>query len=190
MKPRMPFCCPPQKRQRAAALQDASRWMGALGMATAFGLRQSSGAFVVVFLAITLVLGALAVLAQTTSPDERWVAPPRAAARKNPVPANETSITLGKKTYERHCLACHGAKGKGDGSMAAKLDKPPRDFSNPKLWEQSDGALLWKITEGHKPMPTFKDLTSDEERWPLINYIRTLAPKPSAATQAKGESKP
>lgn len=133
-----------------------------------------------------LVCGLLA-LAQTPPPGDRWVAPARAAARKNPVAANETSIALGKKTYERHCLACHGKKGKGDGPTAGKLEKHPRDLSNPKLWEQSDGALLWKVTEGHKPMPTFKNLTSDEERWPLINYIRTLAPKPAVPNQPNGE---
>jgi mono/diheme cytochrome c family protein len=133
--------------------------------------------------------GGLAVLAQT-NPPAQWVAPPRAAARKNPVPSDETSIALGRKTYERHCLACHGKKGKGDGPTADKLEKHPSDLSDPKLWEQSDGALLWKVTEGHKPMPTFKNLTSDEERWPLINYIRTLAPKPAASNQSKGKTKP
>jgi len=133
----------------------------------------------------------LTAMAQTTPPSaDPWVAPARAAARKNPVAANETSIALGKKTYERHCLVCHGKEGKGDGSTAAQLEKRPSDLSNPKLWEQSDGALLWKITEGHKPMPTFKDLTSDEERWPVINYIRTLAPKPAASDQPKGRAKP
>ncbi len=137
-----------------------------------------------------LLVCALTALAQTSPPDNRWVAPARAAAKKNPVAANETSIALGKKTYERHCLACHGQKGKGDGPTAGKLEKHPRDLSSPRLWEQSDGALLWKVTEGHQPMPTFKNLTSDEERWPVINYIRTLAPGPSASHQPKGKTKP
>ncbi|MGZ4964237.1 MAG: c-type cytochrome [Limisphaerales bacterium] len=116
--------------------------------------------------------------------------PARAAAKKNPVAVNETSIALGKKIYERQCLTCHGAKGKGDGPTAAKLEKRPGNLSNPKLWEQSDGALLWKVKEGHRPMPTFKNIMSDEERWPVINYIRTLAPKPAASDQPKKESKP
>lgn len=133
------------------------------------------------------LFGGLAVLAQTTPTEDRWVAPARAAARKNPVAVNETSIGLGKNIYERHCVACHGKKGKGDGPTARKLEKHPRDLSSPELWEQSEGALLWKISEGHKPMPTFKDVTSDEERWPVINYIRTLAPKPAPSNQPKEE---
>jgi mono/diheme cytochrome c family protein len=134
-----------------------------------------------------LLVSGLTALAQTPPSADRWDVPRRAAARKNPVAANETSIALGKNTYERHCLSCHGAKGKGDGPAAAQLEMPPTDLSNPKLWGQSDGALLWKVTEGHKPMPTFKNITSDEERWPLINFMRTLAPKPSAPDQPKAE---
>jgi mono/diheme cytochrome c family protein len=121
---------------------------------------------------------------------EKWTAPARAAAKKNPVAVNETSIALGKKIYERQCLACHGTKGKGDGPAAAHLEKRPGNLSSPKLWEQSDGALFWKVNEGHKPMPTFKNIMSDEERWPVINYIRTLASKPAASDQPKGETKP
>lgn len=136
-------------------------------------------------IAVLLACGLAALAQRTNTLSDQWVAPTRAAARKNPIPPNETSIALGKRTYERHCLTCHGAKGKGDGPTAGKLDKRPGDLSNPKLWAQSDGALLWKLTEGHRPMPTFKDLTTDEERWPVINYIRTLSPGPSPKPKQK-----
>ena len=121
---------------------------------------------------------------------KKWMAPARAAAKKNPVAVNETSIALGKKIYERQCLACHGAKGQGDGPAAAHLEKRPGNLSSSKLWEQSDGALFWKVNEGHRPMPTFKHIMSDEERWPVINYIRTLSLRPAALDQPKTESKP
>ena len=120
----------------------------------------------------------------------QWRAPARVSARKNPIPANETSIALGKKIYERQCLTCHGIAGKGDGPMAAQLEKRPGNLSNPELWQQSDGALFWKVNEGHRPMPTFKNIMSDEERWPVINYVRTLAPKPVSKDQTKPEGKP
>lgn len=138
-----------------------------------------------------LVAGSLAIATalalDSTGGTNQWVVPARAAARKNPVATNETSIALGKNVYERHCLACHGKKGKGDGPASAHLETHPGDLADPKLWEQSDGALLWKITEGHTPMPTFKLITSDEERWPLVNYVRTFAPKPATSNQPKAE---
>jgi mono/diheme cytochrome c family protein len=141
----------------------------------------------VVSLTIVVIAG---VLSFGQGSGEKWTVPARAAAKKNPVAVNETSIALGKKIYERQCLLCHGAKGKGDGPVAARLEKRPGNLSDPKLWEQSDGALFWKVNEGHKPMPKFKNIMSDEERWPVINYIRTLAPKPAASDQPKKESKP
>ena len=79
---------------------------------------------------------------------EKWTAPARAAAKKNPVAANETSIALGKNIYERQCLACHGAKGKGDGPAAAHLEKRPGNLSSPKLWEQSDGRTVLESERG------------------------------------------
>lgn len=134
-----------------------------------------------------LLFCGLPLLAQTNQSTNRWDVPARAAARKNPVAANETSIALGKNVYERHCLACHGPKGKGDGPAAVHLEKSPGNLADPTLWKQSDGSLLWKITEGHTPMPTFKNITSDEERWPAVNYLRTFAPKPTAKDQPKAE---
>lgn len=139
------------------------------------------------FLFAGLLACGVTVLAQTNQSTNRWVAPARAAARKNPVPSNETSIGLGKNVYERHCQACHGPKGKGDGPAAVHLEKSPGSLADPKLWEETDGALCWKITEGHTPMPRFELVTSDEERWPLVNYVRTFAPKPANSNQSKTE---
>lgn len=137
-----------------------------------------------------VALIALAAAAAFAASEKPWTAPTRAAARKNPVPMNETSLALGRAVYERECIDCHGANGKGDGRVAKKLEKRPSDLSNPGLREQTDGALLWKVTEGHDPMPTFKNTTSEQERWPVINFIRSLASKPAGSDQPKGKSKP
>lgn len=110
-----------------------------------------------------------------------WKAPARAARKKNPVPADEASVAAGLALYTKHCLSCHGTKGKGDGSAAKALERPPGDLSSAKMWDQTDGALFWKITEGRKPMPTFATLTTENERWQIVNYVRTLAPKPAAS---------
>ncbi len=126
---------------------------------------------------------ALAVFAASSlaaSAADTWVAPARAAQKKNPTTADEKSITTGKIVYEKECLSCHGATGKGDGPKANQLKKHAGDFSLPKMWEQTDGALFWKTTEGKMPMPKYDKLLTEEERWHVINYIRTLAPKPAS----------
>lgn len=113
-----------------------------------------------------------------TGKNDEWKAPERASRKKNPIPADVNSTAAGKVVYVKECLSCHGATGKGDGPSAKDLEKTPGDLSNPKLWEQSDGALFWKITTGKKPMASYEKLLTEEQRWHVINYIRTLASKP------------
>jgi len=129
----------------------------------------------------TLVLSGLGLavaLAQdpaTNAPP--WVAPARAARKENPVPSDEKSRALGKELFVGACLPCHGPAGRGDGPAAATLERKPGNLSDPKLWQQSDGALFWKISEGNSPMPSFQEGFSEEQRWQIVNYVRTLAPQ-------------
>ena len=104
--------------------------------------------------------------------EEEWKAPARAAAKKNPAAADAASIGRGKTVYTAECASCHGNSGKGDGSAAKDLVKTPGDMT--KLGSQSDGALFWKITEGKKPMASFATKLSEQQRWDVINYMRTL----------------
>jgi mono/diheme cytochrome c family protein len=111
------------------------------------------------------------------SSDNEWKAPARAAKKQNPIPADANSIAAGKVVYTKECFSCHGATGKGDGPAAAALEKSPGNLSDPKMWEQTDGALFWKITTGRKPMASYENLLTEEQRWYVINYVRTLAPR-------------
>ena len=128
-----------------------------------------------------LVAGSLAVAAalaqNSTGGTNEWVAPVRAAKKKNPVEVNEASLAKGKAVYVKECASCHGDKGKGDGTAVKDLEKKPGDMTSTKTQEQSDGALFWKITEGNKPMASYDKTLSEEDRWHVINYLRTLAPK-------------
>jgi mono/diheme cytochrome c family protein len=106
-----------------------------------------------------------------------WTASDRVARWKNPLATNENSIAEGKTLYGQECLICHGPEGKGDGRVARILDVSPADLSDTKMWQQTDGALCWKISEGKVPMPSFRMRFSRHEVWLLVNYVRTLAPR-------------
>ena len=127
-------------------------------------------------LATALVFGA--AVAQD-KPGEEWIAPARAAKKKNPVEASEASLAKGKTVWVKECASCHGDKGKGDGPAVKDLEKKPEDLTLPKTLNQTDGALFWKLTEGRKPMASYEKTLSEEDRWHVINYMRTLAPKPA-----------
>lgn len=112
-------------------------------------------------------------------PGDEWVAPARVAKKKNPIEANEASLAKGKAVWTKECASCHGDKGKGDGPAVKDLEKKPEDVTLPKILSQTDGALFWKITEGRKPMASYEKTLTEEDRWHVINYLRTLAPKPA-----------
>src|SRR5438445_5391986 len=122
------------------------------------------------------------VQAQSASTNEVWEAPARAARKPNPVPADTKSLAQGKQLYVAACLACHGPAGKGDGPAAATLERNgvrvrPGNLSDPKMWQQPDGAVFWKISEGRSPMPAFQEALTEAQRWLIIDYVRTLAPR-------------
>ena len=124
--------------------------------------------------------------AQNVAPGP-WTASAQAVGKQNPVAASEGSIAEGKAFFQQECEICHGSTGKGDGRKADTLKVSPANLSNPRMWDQSDGALFWKINEGRTPMPSFHPKLSTHEVWVLVNYVRTLGPRnpgdPFAATK-------
>jgi mono/diheme cytochrome c family protein len=110
-----------------------------------------------------------------TENQKKWGMPPGADAIKNPYLNNAVVTESGKKQYNTFCVSCHGEKGKGNGVAASALDTRPADHSSPSVQLQTDGALYWEITNGKSPMPSYKTLMTDEQRWACVNYIRTLA---------------
>lgn len=103
-----------------------------------------------------------------------WLTPESEVKKKNPIKPDENSLKEGKDIYAQHCKSCHGAKGKGDGPKAAKIDISSGDFTGEDFAIQTDAELYWKTTEGRKPMPGFKEKLSDNERWAVTTYIRSL----------------
>ncbi len=129
-----------------------------------------------------LGLGAAGAVAQPGGTP--WKAPARAAKKVNPLPADPSVLAAGKALYAEQCLSCHGTKGLGDGPAARDLERPAGNLADPKLWDQTDGEIFWKITEGKKPMPTFSQLLTEEQRWQIVHHMRTLAPKPATPKSA------
>lgn len=125
-----------------------------------------------------LMMAGLAGLALAAQEHEEWEAPADAKAMKNPLAASDEVLAKGGDLYKKNCLMCHGETGKGDGP-ATKFVKPaPADISVAEAQAKwTDGEIFWKITEGKKPMPSFGKKLSEEERWSVVHYVRSLKAK-------------
>ncbi|HZQ34491.1 MAG TPA: CopD family protein [Dehalococcoidia bacterium] len=101
---------------------------------------------------------------------------------QNPVPADERSVADGKAIYAQNCVICHGATGHGDGPGAAALNPKPLDLTV-HVGLHPDGQLFDWISNGipRTSMPPWKDKLSAQQRWDLINYLRTLSVTGDAA---------
>lgn len=105
---------------------------------------------------------------------EKWIAPKEADNLKNPFKNDPVSPDKGKQIFTTYCVVCHGNKGKGDGIGGAGLTPRPTNLTTPNFQSQSDGALFWKLSEGRPPMAPYKTVIPENERWHIINFLRTL----------------
>ena len=97
-----------------------------------------------------------------------------AAARRNPVPSTPESVAKGGALFAIYCTPCHGASGKGDGLVAAKFVPPP-DLTNLDLQKtRTDGYWQSYLSVGGAVMPSYGEALTPEERWHVVNYVRTL----------------
>ncbi|BAU53447.1 c-type cytochrome [Mucilaginibacter gotjawali] len=125
------------------------------------------------------LLVAVAITALTSSvacaQSKPWIAPAVAQAMKNPVASTPDVLKAAKTLYITNCAPCHGEKGKGDGPAAASLTPHPADHTSAALRNEPDGSLFWKLSEGRTPMPQYKKILTETQRWQLIDYIRSLS---------------
>lgn len=110
-----------------------------------------------------------------------WELPDDADKTKNPVAATPESISKGKDLYlgkvKGNCIFCHGETGSGNEANLPKLRRKPADLSNKeRMSAMTDGEVFWKVSKGiNEIMPAGEQRMTEEERWNVVNYVRTLA---------------
>jgi len=86
-----------------------------------------------------------------------------------------------KTNWEKHCLKCHGADGKGNTKMGKQSGV--KDYTDPKVQgEMNDEKAIKIIKEGivekgKKKMDPYGDKLNDDEIKELIAHMRSFGKK-------------
>lgn len=101
-------------------------------------------------------------------------------------PISAASQAEAARIYDQRCATCHGRQGWGDGVEAPKLERRPRNFSDP-TWQLavSDSHLDKVILEGgpavgkSQQMPPNPDLAQRRDVLAALRrHLRVLASNP------------
>lgn len=113
---------------------------------------------------------------------------PAALVPSTTLPASPDLVALGRKTYEKECLACHGRDGNGEGEAAYLLYPRPRDFTRGQFrlvstWDNvpTDEDLFRTISRGMpgSAMPSWSHLP-ERTRWGLVHHVKSFSKRPLA----------
>tara|TARA_B110000116_G_scaffold216385_1_gene193306 strand:+ start:43 stop:1578 length:1536 start_codon:yes stop_codon:yes gene_type:complete len=103
------------------------------------------------------------------------------------------SLKRGGKLFLQNCSACHGLKGRSDGTSTKKVVSIetdsiwPRNLSKPWKFRRGDTRkdifLTLRTGLSLSAMPMFSSrIFKDEQIWDLVHYVQTLAPSHKPTT--------
>jgi len=81
----------------------------------------------------------------------------------------------GKATYDKLCLSCHGADGKGNPGMIKAMGAKGLNIVAKDVQAKKDDELLKVIVEGAGKMPASGKGLSAQEQKDVLAYTRSLA---------------
>lgn len=139
-----------------------------------------------ILLAVLLTLICAALVYVIFDRDKPWVVPEEVKKLKNPTPPSEPTLKAAHGIYIDECAQCHGERGKGDGPEAAMHTPAPSDITDVRHMNTvTDGELFYQISEGRKPMPSFKKRLTEDQRWGLVLLVRALSSSVAPPTPEK-----
>jgi len=144
--------------------------------------------------AAVLILICILVIHWVTEENKPWIVPAEYKSLKNPLLPTESNLNAARQTSVNECAQCHGDGGKGDGPQARSHYPLPADLTDPKLLSNApDGEIFYQITVGRRPMPSFKNRLTQDERWQLVLLVRSFskreAPSDGSASSSKTDEK-
>lgn len=132
----------------------------------------------------------LACAVACSTPDERPTRThddPHAPAADTSVAAavdeedDEEPVRDGKYLYTRNCAGCHNDNGDGLGPTIVQMGLKARSFAEGHFAFGNTRESIFRTiasgVPGRSPMPGFAMVLDEDERWLIVDYVRTLMPK-------------
>ena len=95
----------------------------------------------------------------------------RDAEPANPVATSPESVTRGRFVFDTYCAVCHARDGMGNTPVVQRgMPAPPIAMLLPVL---SESHLYNKARYGGPLMPSYGFQTTQQERWDLVNYMKS-----------------
>jgi len=132
-----------------------------------------------IFIGLSLVFAGILLAAFTLPQDKKvggpWEIPAKYKTMENTFKDDASLLKVGKMLYTKHCKSCHGSKGEGNGPKAKSMKTAIRSLKSAEVQSQADGVLYYQSFVGRDEMPNYeKKIGDDEDRWAIINYLRTM----------------
>jgi cytochrome c oxidase cbb3-type subunit 2 len=120
---------------------------------------------------------------------------PDTSVTSAPAPQAAGSAERGRTIYQKYCVECHGASGKGDGPASHLLVPRPRDFTLGRYKIRStetgsvptDDDLIQSVKKGlyGSAMPGWETILADADITDVVAHLKSLSPRfTSGAPQA------
>jgi mono/diheme cytochrome c family protein len=101
----------------------------------------------------------------------------------NPLPPLTKVDSLeAARLFNINCAVCHGAKAEANGPLSAKVGGVKNIITASPGY--SDGRLYHILAYGQGNMGSYASQLDRKQRWMIVQYIRSLEPKKTAAAVA------
>ena len=111
-----------------------------------------------------------------------------------PIAASDEVLARGKERYEISCAPCHASDMRGKGKVherAVELGSPmwiqPTDLFSEHLEYQPVGQWFESISVGVRNMPGYAKTVSAEDRWAIVQYLKSARPEVEVVEPVVGE---
>jgi len=94
---------------------------------------------------------------------------------QNPLAIDDADATArGAFVFSTFCSTCHGAGGRGDGTVTTRGVPPPPSLLLEHAVNMTDGQMYHVISLGQANMASYSSQVERLDRWKAIRHIRAL----------------